>query len=149
MAHFSFLDELEPTPLVDFWRMDEHPVPASPGVYFLVAKPSVRFTYPKGKSPIFYIGQAASLRRRLTQHFTFSTHVRENRRVGYSLYFPRYEYAGAHGGRYCYLRTWQGCTPRALEEIVLARFAEHYRSFPVCNGAGSWNRVSPFGSKNA
>lgn len=149
MGILSFLDDLEPTPFRDFWRLNEHEIPDAPGVYFLVARPGLRFTYPTGRSPIFYIGQAGSLRERLRTHSKFAHHVREERRVGYNLYFPRYEYAGAFAGRYCHLRTWQGCTPRALEEIVMARFAHRYRTFPVANAAGSWNRLMPLKQKNA
>jgi hypothetical protein len=141
MATFKFLEDIDTSPLSDFWRLHQHDIPASPGVYFLIARPGVRFLYPTSMSSIFYIGQASSLRRRLSDHLKYSTHVRENRRVTHSLYWPRYEYAGAHGGRYCFIRTWQGCTPKALEDIVLARFAKRYRAFPVGNGAGAWNRI--------
>jgi hypothetical protein len=49
---------------------------------------------------------------------------------------PRHEYGGAFGGRYCFIRTWQGVRRKALEDVVLARFALRYRAFPVANGAG-------------
>lgn len=144
MSAFKFLGNHDISPLSDFWQLGDHQqeIPASPGVYFLVAKPGIRFMYPKGMSAIYYIGQARSLRRRLLEHLNFSMHVREDKRsVTYPVYWPRYEYAGKFGGRYCFMRTWQGCTPKALEEIVLARFAEQYRAFPVGNAAGSWNRI--------
>jgi hypothetical protein len=142
MALFQFLDGLKVSRMADFWSLEGPDIPASPGVYLLVAKPSVHFIYPAGRSPIFYIGQARSLRQRLLRHRTYSVHVREERRQPSSpLYWPRYEYAGAHGARYCYIRTWPGCTPKALEDTVLARFARRYRSFPVANGAGAWNRI--------
>jgi hypothetical protein len=32
-------------------------------------------------------------------------------------------------------------TPKNLEDEVLALFAKKYRSFPVANGAGAWNRI--------
>ena len=142
MALFKFLAGLEASPLADFWRLDEHDTPELPGVYLLIAKPSVHFLYPHGKSPIFYIGHARSLRDRLSRHLEFSQHVRDDRRGPSSpLYWPRYEYAGVFGARYCFIRTRQGRTSKDLEDIVLARFAKRYHSFPVANGAGAWNRI--------
>ena len=145
MSAFSFLGDFDSSPLSglsNFWRLENHDVPDAPGVYFLVAKPGVRVTYPTGTSPIYYIGQASSLRNRLLGHLDFTTHVRENRRTTSPLYWRVYEYGGVHGGRYCYMRTWRGVTPKALEDIVLARFAKRYRAFPVANNAGAWNRVT-------
>ncbi|HME89751.1 MAG TPA: hypothetical protein VKE30_11130 [Chthoniobacterales bacterium] len=138
MGTFTFLDDLRPTPLADFWRLASHDIPTSGGVYFLIARPGVRFTYPAGKSCIFYIGQAGSLRRRLRDHLRFSSHVRENRRgVGYPIYWPRYEYASVFGGRYCFIPVSGRQTPRALERVALRRFQQRYHSFPVANSAGA------------
>ena len=141
MALFKFLSGLAVSPTADFWRLENRDIPASPGVYLLLAKSNVHFIYPAGKSPIFYIGQAGSLRRRLQDHRRYSGQVRDNRRDSNPLYWPRYEYAGAHGARYCYIRTWQGRTPKALEDIVLARFQKRYHARPVANSAGAWNRI--------
>ena len=142
MALFKFLKGLKISPAANFWRLENRHIPSAPGVYLLVAKPEVHFIYPRGKSPIFYIGQARSLRQRLERHLDYSRHVREERREpSEPLYWPRYEYAGTHGARYCYIRTWQGITPKALEDIVLARFQVRYHSRPVANSAGAWNRT--------
>jgi hypothetical protein len=46
-----------------------------------------------------------------------------------------------YGGRYCFVRTWQGMTPKGLEEEVMARFPKKYHCFPIANGAGSWWRI--------
>jgi len=142
MALFKFLNGLKTSPVSNFWKLKEHHIPSSPGVYLLVAKPSVHFSYPAGRSPIFYIGQAHSLHQRLNRHLVHSKEVLQDRRSrSIPLYWPRYEYAGVFGARYCFIRTWQGMTPRSLEDLVLARFAKRYRAFPVANGAGAWNRV--------
>ena len=69
----------------------------------------------------------------------YATEAREARRR--PQYWSRYEFAAVHGGRYCYIRTWQGLRPKDLEDIVLARFAKKYRSFPIANGAGAWKKV--------
>src|SRR5438105_4838341 len=76
-----------------------HDVPAKPGVYVLVAGPGLTFKYPRGRSPVFYIGQASSLRARLRTHARF---VREARSRGrkLTLYWQMYEYGAAFGCRY-------------------------------------------------
>jgi hypothetical protein len=142
MALFQFLNGLKVSRMANFWSLDDHDIPALPGAYLLVAKSSVHFLYPAGRSPIFYIGLARSLRQRLQRHRLYAGHRRDGyRQPSAPLYWPRYEYAGAFGARYCYIRTWSGCTPKALEDIVLARFQKRYHARPVANSAGAWNRV--------
>ena len=137
-----FLGKLEKkcSDLAKLWPLDRDAIPARPGVYILVAKKGFAFQYPKGKSPIYYIGQAKSLRRRLSQHHKWHTRARKNQR-GFPLLEPRHEYGAAFGGRYCFIKTWQGHRPKNLEEIVLAEFALKYRAFPVANSAGAWTRI--------
>lgn len=139
MSILAFLGDIEHGPLLDLWTTETEAVPAQPGAYVLLADPGMSFPYPNGKSPVFYIGKSVNLRRRLADHPRYSAEARSDRSL--SLYWPRYEYAAAFGCRFVYIRTWQGLSPRALEEISLARFAEHYRSFPVANGSGSWSRT--------
>jgi hypothetical protein len=141
VATFRFLGDTQPSAIADFWRLATHQIPAAPGVYFLIAKPGVRFTYPAGASAIFYIGQAMSLRGRLHDHLRFSRHVREDRRLGYSVYWPRYEYAAAFGARYCFITCRSRQTPRMLEKFALRQFQQRYHAFPVANGAGAWDEV--------
>lgn len=139
MAYLKFIEGLNVSPFSDFYGVRDHEVPNLPGVYVLAATDNILYRYPSGRSPIFYIGQAKSLRRRLGLHIKYAIEAFEDRRL--PLYWPRYEYAAAHGCRYCYIRTWQGMRPKSLEDIVLARFAKRYASFPVANGAGAWKRV--------
>lgn len=139
MALLDFIGHLNHSELRDFWKVKDHDVPSGPGAYILVAKGHSHFSYPRGNSPIFYIGQSSNLHSRLYEHLKYATQARNDRKR--QLYWPRYEFAAIYGGRYCYLRTWQGLTPKALEEIILARFANKYRSFPIANGSGSWNRI--------
>jgi hypothetical protein len=129
----------EASHLQDFWRLDEHDIPETGGAYVLVA--SEWFVYPSGKSPVFYVGQSRNLRQRLRMHRRYSIDVRDDQRNRGDLYWPRYEYAGRFGSRYAFVKTHRGKTPRAVEEELLASFARQYRSFPVANGSGSWNRV--------
>ena len=128
--------------MADFWSLRNHDIPDKPGAYILVARPGARFDYPSGRSPVFYIGQAGNLRSRLYQHLKWSKRADDNKNPVRWPYWPRSEYGAAFGGRYAYLRTWQNFTPKSLEDLLLAKFALIYRSFPVANGQGSWNRIS-------
>ena len=40
----------------EFWSLDRQNIPKKAGVYILIAQ-GTEFLYPKGKSPIYYIGQ--------------------------------------------------------------------------------------------
>ncbi len=138
MRLFQFLNGLKFSHLEDFWQLKDHDIPPTPGVYLLVAKPSVYFLYPKGKSAVYYIGCGDSLRRRLLQHLNNHRKVQEDKRGIYSRYEPRHEYGAVYGGRYCFLQTRQGLSSKSLEHKVLTRFAERYHAFPVANGTGAW-----------
>ncbi|MEI8315109.1 MAG: hypothetical protein WCG79_06615 [Verrucomicrobiota bacterium] len=139
MALLKFLNGLETSPMMDFWKMEEHDLPSRSGAYILVAASDVRFNYPKGRSPVYYIGQSQSLRQRLLRHYVNSKEARDRRK--HPMYWPRYEYGAAFGARYCYILAWQGKTAKALEDKVMAQFARCYHAWPVANSAGAWNRI--------
>jgi hypothetical protein len=147
MALFDFLGELEKkvelTPPANFWQIkeEEHDIPSTPGVYILIARRGIHFAYPEGKSPIYYIGQTSSLKRRLCGHWKWHDEVKRDKRTVFPLYEARHEYGGEFGGRYCYIKIWRGQTAKGLEDIVLARFAKRYNTFPVANSAAAWNRI--------
>jgi hypothetical protein len=145
MALLDFLEEIEREHRVsridNFWKIKKHDVPSTPGVYILIAKRGMMFRYPRGKSPVYYIGQTNSLKRRLCGHWRWHDEVRQGKRSVFQLYEARHEYGGKFGGRYCYIKTWPGMSPKGLEEIVLARFAKQFRTFPVANSAAAWNRI--------
>jgi predicted GIY-YIG superfamily endonuclease len=140
MPHLTFLGRLkdETAPLNDFWKMKVEDIPPSSGVYIFLAKPGLSFQYPRNKSPIYYIGQATNLRQRLNEHFTYSYQAKYKRVR--ERYWPRYEYTASFGGRYTVIQTWQGMTSKSLERKILNLFADKYRSFPIANGAGSWDK---------
>ena len=121
-----------------FWELNDHDIPAAPGAYILLAR-GTRFPYPRGKNSVYYVGQSTNLSRRLREHLRQALEARDDR--NWTVYLPAHEYAAAFGTHYCYVHTWQGLTPKALEELLLARFAEKHRSFPVANSAGSWRRI--------
>ena len=142
MSAFKFLNDFEFSPVSNFWRLNEYDIPSSPGVYLLIARKGFYFNYPTGKNPVYYIGKTDSLRRRLKGHLKYHTQVKDNKRSKkFSLYEPRHEYGAVFGGRYCFIRTWQGVSTKNLEDKVLAQFAKYYHSFPVANSAGAWNQI--------
>jgi hypothetical protein len=112
-------------------------IPDESGIYVLFSDQA--FTYPSGRSPVFYIGQSKDLRSRLHTHVTYALEARDDRKL--TLYYPRYEYAARFGRWYAWARTWQGLSPEVMEARAMARFAARYRSFPITNAAGSWNQV--------
>jgi len=142
MKHLEFLTDYKDkvSRLANFWQLDKHDIPAAPGVYLLIAEPGFRFHYPAGWSPIYYIGQTQSLRRRLTGHRRWHLKARSDNR-GYAVLEPRHEYGAKFGGRYCFIETWRGRTAKSLEDIFLGDFARYYHAFPVANGAGAWIRL--------
>jgi len=140
MRQLPFLDSgYKHGPIRDFWQLRDHDIPQTGGVYILLASPGVTFMYPRRRSSVFYIGQAKNLRNRLYSHLHFAEEAKNNRRQ--TLYWPVYEYAAAFGARYTFILNKPRESPKKLEDDILACFAEHYRSWPVANSAGSWNSL--------
>jgi hypothetical protein len=120
----------------DFWRCKDHNIPKFPGVYLLIAK-KCTFRYPTGRSPVYYIGKAKSLYKRiLKDHYKWHSHVKGDRRKDNCFYEARHEYGGVFGGRYCYIQTWKRISPEKLEKIVIGAFVQSYHTIPVANRAG-------------
>jgi len=115
-----------------------------PGVYIIVATQRTKFVYPKGNSPVIYIGKADNLRRRLREHlrnlsqcvdneiYDLSKHIQHCSRYWYFHYF------GAHVYTYNCLKNTQDA--KNLESEIIWRFYEKYRSLPVGNGARSFGK---------
>ncbi|MBI3242039.1 MAG: hypothetical protein HYZ49_07085 [Chloroflexi bacterium] len=139
MKVLYFLNDFDLSPTYNLWTADMAQVPTQPGAYVLLAASGTKFLYPNGSSPVFYVGQASNLQKRLLTHRKYSLEAKSDRKL--PLYYPRYEYAAVFGCRFALIRTWQGFSAKALEEVVLAHFAKRFRSFPIANGAGSWNRI--------
>ena len=140
-GYLSFLRGLRCSAPKNFWKLADHQIPTGSGVYVLIARPGVLFRYPKGSSPVFYVGQATNLRHRLKEHLNYSRQARNDRKL--DRYWPRYEYAASFAGSYIFIRTWRGKTPLHLEGEAIARFAKAHGSFPVANGnaARSWGKA--------
>jgi len=108
------------------------------GVYVLLTAGGIKFLYPRGRSAVFYIGQASGLRKRLIQHLKYTRDARGSRPL--DRYWPRYEYAAAFGARFAIVPCSRGRSPRSLEGLIIRPFAAKFRAQPVANAQGSWGR---------
>lgn len=106
-----------------------------PGAYILIA--NTTFNYPRGKSPIFYIGQSAGLFGRLHRHQDRIGKASAVNRE-HTVYRPVYEYGAKHDVQVVIIKSE---TPRKTEFELLARFAMTYRSLPVANNCVNWAQV--------
>lgn len=119
-------------------------VSTGPGVYVIVATKRTKFVYPKGTSPVIYIGKADNLRRRLREHLRnfnhcvkneeddLSKHIQHCSRYWYIRYFGTYVYT------FNCLKNTQDA--KNLESELFWHFYEKYRSLPVGNGARSFGK---------
>src|SRR3989304_5060191 len=98
----GFLGDIQVSGLGNFWNLDQHDIPASPGVYILFARSGIDFPYPNGKSPVYYVGMAARLRNRLLADVAYAREAAFDRL--WDVYLRRYEYAAKFGGRYALRR---------------------------------------------
>ena len=108
------------------------------GVYFFISK-SKRYIYPKGESPIIYIGTSNNLRRRLKEHLK-SFHIAQQHINEKDIWvYSRYNFMRMSGGfEVYYLRVQGRETAKCLESKVLEDFYDRYGALPVGNGAFSF-----------
>ena len=128
MDPLAFASPLVYLPPRDLLTWDKSDMPRSPGVYVLIAEKS--FTYPGGESPVFYIGAASRLRRRLRQHKIGIGRAASDRK--HTIYPPPWEYAAKFGVQVAIAPV---VNARTAEFMLLAKFAKAYRSLPVANNA--------------
>lgn len=123
---------------------DINDVTTGPGVYIIVSADNTKFVYPKGTSPVFYIGKADNLRRRLREHLKNLRLIIDNEETDMRNHYQRcsrYQYMKYYGA-YVYtfhcLKSTQDA--KNLESQILWKFYERYRSLPVGNGARSFEK---------
>lgn len=121
-------------------------VTTGPGVYIIVSSDNTKFVYPKGISPVIYIGEAKNLRRRLQEHLKNLNSIQDDdsyMRGHWHQPCSRYQYMKYYGA-YVYtfhcLKNTQDS--KNLESQILWKFYERYRSLPVGNGARSFKKES-------
>lgn len=114
------------------------------GVYIIVSGDNTKFVYPKGTSPVIYIGKADNLRRRLREHLKNLRLVIDSEEADMRNHYQpcsRYQYMKYHRS-YVYtfhcLKSTQDA--KNLESQILWKFYERYRSLPVGNGARSFKK---------
>ena len=113
-------------------------VPASGGAYVLGAT-GAQLVYPWGVSPIYYIGKADNLSRRLCEHQRLVTKCAED---CWTLYWrTRYQYGTAHGMVAVWYELQNDETAAVLESDLLERFYCQYGSIPVANDKWDWGRL--------
>jgi len=139
MSPLDFLKDFTPSPERDLLSSDKPDAPREPGAYVLIAASGVTFRYPCGESPVFYIGQAKRLRRRLLTHCKNIKNARDYR--SQFVYGPIREYGAAFGAHYSFLLADVGQSPQDLEHRLMAHFARQFRSLPVANRQGDWKRI--------
>ena len=115
--------------------MDRHEVTEEEGVYILLTGDGTVFTYPGGRSPVFYIGQSGNLRNRLLTHLRYAKDARDLRQ--YDRYPAIHEYAAEFGCRYSCIPCLPGDEGKWLEADIMLRFEEQFRVLPVACGSGS------------
>ena len=151
-AELSFLKELRHSDAfrpvrgfddcMNLCEEDVADVPARRGVYIIVAADRTKFVYPKGKSPVIYIGQASNLRRRLREHLKHWRDIvrdEEDDLRAHIEHCPRYWYIeSCKGARVYTFYCLKGQREKDLESDIIWRFYEKYRALPVGNGARSF-----------
>ena len=109
-------------------------VPGEEGAYIFGTSDGTTFAYPWGASPIFYIGRADNLRRRLRGHRKVFLDAIEDHQV--RPWRPRYQYGAAFGVHCAYFPLWDGVDDHfEAEAKLIALFYWAFGSIPVGNGA--------------
>ena len=128
-----------PTDLRAPASLDGLGIPEHPGAYVFGTTDGRRLAYPWGESPVFYIGKADSLIRRLAQH---RNAVDECAADCWSLYWrTRYQYGVSYGMSAAWYAIDGDETPAVLESDLLERFYCRFGTIPVGNDRWDWGRL--------
>ena len=139
-AHFDMLDFLKP----DFKCKVENRA----GCYIISAVDK-SIEYPKGKSPIIYIGLSSHLYTRLySDHFCKNLKILidnpdyglESNRKMIRMMQDKYQYMYYLGARVDVFYCKGTQSAKEFESSLIASFYEKYRSMPVGNGARSFSQ---------
>jgi hypothetical protein len=139
---WAFLN-VEPVVTKPLAELNVSSVSERPGIYILLAGNGTVYRYPRGNSPIFYIGLGNSLRNRVTtRKRRVQRLLRREKKVGdtnLKTEWPRYEYAAHHNAMVAAfpVRLLGGQTIRDVESEAIGLFAACFGSPPVANAAAS------------
>lgn len=115
-------------------------VPSTGGAYVLGTSDGTMLTYPWGSSPIFYIGKANDLHRRLSTHRKHICAAMENHDEDY--WWQRYQYGAAFGADCAYYSRSGPQNVQNIEAELIESFYETFGSIPAANS--SWpGRIAP------
>ena len=104
-------------------------VPDEPGAYVLGTADNTMLVYPWGLSPVYYIGKAASLYARLSDHSNYTQGAAEDHR---GPWWPRYQYGAAFGAHAVWYLAGDE-EPQNIEATLISSFYDIYGSIPVAN----------------
>jgi excinuclease UvrABC nuclease subunit len=133
--------KIRPSKLRKIETVAEEDIPEEPGAYIMLSD-NTEYIYPwsesRGKSRVYYIGQASNLRDRLATHKKFCLEAKGNPNPSYYYYWPRYEYAAYHGCNICWVTCKSKQEAKQTEENLLFDFANYYGAKPVANSQSAW-----------
>jgi hypothetical protein len=119
-------------------NLDE--IPEEPGAFVLGTNDGTKFIYPWGSSPIFYIGQAANLRKRLLLQRNSAAQAAQDWSA--KSWWPKYQYSAAFSGDcawYCARGSQQAS---AVAANLLMDFREQYGAIPVANAVPPFRMIN-------
>ena len=104
-------------------------VPDAGGAYVLGAA-ATTLIYPWGESPVFYIGKASRLRRRLRTH---RANAGRAAREHDAHWHPRHRYAEAFGAHAAWFHAGDGEAPENIEATLMQAFYRAFGAIPAAN----------------
>lgn len=120
----------------DLLKTDPEDIPGIPstgGTYILGTTDGTMLTYPWGTSPIFYIGKANNLKRRIINDHRNST-LKVVADHDEKWWKPIYQYGAAFGVDMAWYSVKGTQSPTTLETNLIDQFYEAFGAIPVANG---------------
>ena len=109
-------------------------IPDTGGAYVLGTSTDVMLTYPWGSSPIFYIGSAGNLQRRVSDHKGYIEGAQaDHSEAGW---WPRYQYGAAFGTSCAWYSKRGPQKPKNIEADLVDAFYWSFGAIPAANS--SW-----------
>ncbi len=115
-------------------------VPITAGAYVLGTSDGTMLTCPWGSSPIFYIGKADALNKRLAAH---REHIKGTKQDHDELsWWPRYQYGAAFGADCAYYSRRGPELAQNIESALIECFYYQFGAIPAANS--SWpKKIEP------
>lgn len=107
-------------------------IPEKPGSYIIGASDNTKFIYPWGASPIYYIGKADNLNKRINDHYKYILRAIEDHEE--TNWWPRYQYGASFGAKVAWYTVRGKQNPNKLESDIITEFYNTYGSIPIANG---------------